>query len=274
MNTTSIHHEELRVRLLTDGPGLYETPGQPDARVSIHAGPPVYLVSLRAGRQYSGLSVRGDIYITPAATPTVWEIKGDDTYLSLNVSAALLRRVATEMNLDAGKLEIRSRFQARDVQLENLGWALKEEMDCGYPCGQLYFDSLAVAVAARLISYHSSLAVAPRHPQRRLSERRLRQVFDYIEAHLAEPIAMTQLAAVLDLSVSHFTALFREATGLSPHQYVIRRRVERARSLLGAGDLTINQIAAETGFAHQSHLARHFQRVLGVTPRALRDAMR
>jgi AraC family transcriptional regulator len=111
-------------------------------------------------------------------------------------------------------------------------------------------------------------------PNKRLSDRRLRQVFAYIEDNLAENISLGDLAAVVGLSVSHFNVLFREAVGLSPHQYLIRRRVERAKNLLGEGKLTISQIATETGFTHQSHLARHMHRVLGVTPRTLRGMLR
>jgi AraC family transcriptional regulator len=143
-------------------------------------------------------------------------------------------------------------------------------MECGYPCGQLYFDSLAVAVATRLIHHHSSKSIGTKNPNKRLSDRRLRQVFVYIEDNLAENIALADLAAVVGLSVSHFNVLFREAVGLSPHQYLIRRRVERAKDLLGESKLSIGQIAAESGFAHQSHLARHMRRMLGVAPKALR----
>ena len=249
-------------------------PGQADARVSIHAGPPVPITCQRAGVDYSGVSVYGDIHIIPAATPSVWEVKGHDTFLTMSVAPALLQRVAESMELDPQGIEIRNRFQIRDAHLENIAWALKEEMECGYPCGQLYFDSLAIAVAARLICYHSSHSVTVQKPHKRMSDRKLRQVFDHIEAHLVETISLDDLAAVVNMSVSHFKALFREATGVAPHQYVIRRRVERARSLLGAGDLSISQIAAETGFAHQSHLAHHMQRMLGVTPKALRAMLR
>jgi AraC family transcriptional regulator len=177
--------------------------------------------------------------------------------------------VAKELGHDPGEIEIRNRFQVRDTQLENIGWALREEMECGFPCGQIYFDSLAVAVASRLIRYHGAKSVDMKRPNKRLSDRRLRQVFVYIENNLAENIALADLAAVVDLSVSHFNVLFREAAGLSPHQYLIRRRVERAKDLLSEGKLSISQIATESGFAHQSHLARHMRRMLGVTPKAL-----
>lgn len=260
----------FRVSLLTDPPGLVEVPGQEYTRVSIHAGPPVEVSCHRAGHFHCGTSVRGDIHIIPAQTPSAWDVKGKDTFLTLSVSPSLLNRVAKELGQDPDGIEIRNRFQVRDTQLENIGWALKEEMECGYPCGQLYFDSLAVAVASRLIRYYSAKSVATKYPNKRLSDRRLRQVFVYIEDNLAENIALADLAAVVGLSVSHFNVLFREAVGLSPHQYLIRRRVERAKDLLGESTLSISQIAAESGFAHQSHLARHMRRMLGVAPKALR----
>ncbi|MFN7943806.1 MAG: AraC family transcriptional regulator [Blastocatellia bacterium] len=269
-----LHHDGFRVSLLTDQPGHFEVPGQAETRISIHAGPPVAITCRRAGHHYSGTSLHGDIHIIPAGTPSVWEVKGKDTFLTLSVAPALLRRAAQELGHDPDKVEIINRFQVRDRQLENIGWALKEELECGNPCGPIYLDSLALTVAMRLICCHSSQHVELRRPRKRLSEGRLRQVFDYIEARLAENLTLNELAAVAGLSSSHFKVLFREATGLSPHQYVIRQRVERARNLLGASELSISRIALEAGFAHQSHLARHMQRMLGVSPGALRDRLR
>ncbi len=272
--STNIQHNGFRVSLNTDPPGSFQVPGQADTRVSIHSGLPVRIACRRAGVDYSGVSVHGDIHIIPAKTASVWEVKGDDTFLTMSVSPALLGRVAEDMDIDRDKVEIRNRFQIRDTQMENIAWALKEEMECGYPCGQLYFDSLAIAVAARLIYYHSSHSVTAVRPYKRMSDRRLRRVFDYIEDHITENPTLSDLAAAAGLSVSHFTVLFREATGVSPHQYVIRRRVERARSLLDNDELSISQIAVETGFAHHSHLARHMNRMLGVSPKELREMLR
>jgi AraC family transcriptional regulator len=269
-----VSHNGFRVTLLTDQPGVVEVPGLEDSRVAIHAGPPVPVSCRRAGYYHRGTSVYGDIHVIPAGTPSTWEIGGKDTFLTLFVSPALLRRAAEELDVDPASIELRNRFQVRDTQLENIGWALKEEMECGCPCGPVYLDSLAMAVATRLICCHSSKAVEPRRPNKRLSDRRLRQVFAYIEDNLAGNISLGDLAAVVGLSASHFKVLFREAVGLSPHQYVIKRRVERAKSLLGEAELSISQIALETGFAHQSHLARHMNRMLGVSPRVLRDMLR
>jgi AraC family transcriptional regulator len=185
-----------------------------------------------------------------------------------------LNKAAEVLEIDPDRIEIKNRFQVRDTQLENIGWALKDEMECGNPCGPVYLESLAMAVATRLICYHGSRSVEMRRPNKRLSDRRLRRVFDYIETNLAESISLDDIAAVVGLSASHFKALFREATGLSPHQYLIRRRVDRAKNLLGESKLSISQIAMEAGFAHQSHLSRHMRRVLGVSPGALRELLR
>jgi AraC family transcriptional regulator len=184
-------------------------------------------------------------------------------------------RVAVDLDLDPCRLEIRNRFLVRDAQLENIGWALKAEMESGYPSGHLFVEGLALSVATRLVRSHSSRSLPePGKQNGRLSDSRLRQVVSYIEANLSQDISLGDIAAVAGVSVSHFKSLFRESVGLPAHQYLIRRRVERAKSLLYEGKLSVSQIALETGFAHQSHLAHHMRRLLGVSPKKLRDMTR
>lgn len=269
-----IHEKSFRLSLLSDPPGLVEMPALRNTIVSIHVGPSVQTSCRRGGQRYHGTVVHGDIDIIPAGLPGVWEIKEKDTALVMGVSPELLNVVAEELGIDLPRIEIRNRFQVRDVQLENIGWALKAEMESGYPSGRLYLDSLAVSVATRLVQCHSSVWFEPRKQNGRLSDRKLRQVVDYIETNLGQSISLVDIAAVAGVSVSHFKPLFRESVGLPAHQYLIRRRVERAKSLLGEGKLSISQIALEVGFAHQSHLARHMRRVLGVSPKALRGSLR
>ena len=258
----------------TDPPGLIEEPAPRSTIVAIHYGPPVRISCRRAGYYHRGLAVHGDIDIIPAGTPSVWEAESNDTYIAMRMPTALLNGVAEEYDFAPGRIEIRNRFQMRDLQLENIGWALKAEMDSGYPCGRLYVDSLAVSVAVRLLRCHSSLSREPKKANGRMSERRLRQVLGYIDDNLSQELLLSDIASVAGLSASHFKTLFRESVGLPVHQYLIRRRVERAKSLLSEGKMSISQIAFETGFAHQSHLARHMRRVLGVSPRTFREMLR
>jgi AraC family transcriptional regulator len=269
-----IKEASLRLALLSDAPGVIETPGARSTRVSIHVGPSIQVSCRRAGYSHRGLAVHGDIEIIPAGTPGVWEISEKDTFLAMSIPPEILNTVAEHLDFDPQRIEIRNRFQVRDEHLENIAWALKAEMDSGYPCGRLYLDSLAVAATTRLLLRHSSVSREPRSPNGRLSERRLRQVLSYIEDNLSHDLSLCDIAAVAGLSVSHFKSLFRESLGLPVHQYLIRRRVERAKTMLGEGKLPISQIALDTGFAHQSHLARHMRRVLGVTPKGLREMLR
>jgi AraC family transcriptional regulator len=192
----------------------------------------------------------------------------------MSLPPELLNTVAEQLEMDSQQIEIRNRFQVRDEQLENIAWALKAEMDCGYPCGRLYLDSLGVAAATRVLLRHSSASREPAKLSGRLPERKLRQVLSYIEDNLSEDLSLRDIAAVAGLSVSHFKSLFRESLGVPAHQYLIRRRVERAKTLLQEDKLPISQIAFETGFAHQSHLARHMRRVLGIAPKAFREMSR
>lgn len=269
-----IKENSIRLLLLSDPAGLVEVPALKNTLVSIHFGPSVHIACRRGGESYRGTAVHGDIDIVPAGVPSLWELKEKDTAFILSVSPELINSVAEGFDFDPSRIVIRNRFQMRDAQLENIGWALKAEMESGYPCGDLYLDSLAVSVAARLVRCHSSVSAESEKSNGRLLGRRLKDVISYIEDNLSRNISLDDIAGVAGLSVSHFKSLFRESVGLPVHQYVIRRRVERAKSLLGEGRMPISQIALETGFAHQSHLAHHMRRLLGVSPKTLRERLR
>jgi AraC family transcriptional regulator len=97
----------------------------------------------------------------------------------------------------------------------------------------------------------------------------MQRVVACIEEHLATELRLADLARIAGLGVSHFATLFRRTTGDSVHHYVMQRRVERARQLLLRGGVSVCDVALETGFAHQSHMARWMRRLLGVAPAAL-----
>jgi AraC family transcriptional regulator len=262
----------LTLLLRSDPRGTLAVPGLANALVAVHVGPSASLFCRRGGQSHRGTAVHGDIDVIPAQTPSRWEMHDDnDTALILSLPSALLNTVAEESGLDSQRVEIRNRFQVRDPQLENICWALKTEMEADYPSGRLYVDSLAVSVACRLLSSHSSLSPGTNGQPRGLRGHRLKQVLAYIEDNLAEDVSLGKIACVAGVGYSHFKGLFREAIGTPLHQYVIRRRLERAKALLAEGKLPIAEIALATGFAHQSHLARHMQRVFGISPREMRQ---
>ena len=97
-----------------------------------------------------------------------------------------------------------------------------------------------------------------------------RRIREYIESHLDENIGLEALASTAGLSVHHFARAFRQSVGEPPHTYVVRRRVERARRMLEETDLPLSDIGLAVGFSDHSHFARHFRRLMGMTPRAAR----
>jgi len=190
--------------------------------------------------------------------------------LMMRVPDALLRRVAGELGLNPEHIELADRFQMRDPQIEHIGWALKADLDTGSQSGRLYRESLGTALAARLLQRHHRRSLPMRDVKGSVSAARLKQLVAYIEDNLESDLSLAEIASIAGLSVSHLKTLFRQATGISVHQYVLRRRVERAKVLLRDRSLTIAQVAFATGFAHQSHMARHMRRILGVTPAVAR----
>ena len=95
----------------------------------------------------------------------------------------------------------------------------------------------------------------------------------FMHENYAQELSLSDIAAAAHLSPFHLARVFKQSLGISPHQYLIQLRVNSARWLLsaGAGDRSLAELANAVGFADQSHLTRHFKRVLGVTPRQLRN---
>ncbi len=263
--------EHLRVTLLSDKPGKVEFGGSAKAVVCVHVGPSVEMWCQRGGETHHGTAIHGDIDIIPPHTSGTWELRGRDTALSIAINFELLKKMAADLGRNPERLLLRNRFQVRDAQLEHLAWAVKEEMERGYPSGPLYLEGIAMALAARLVRDHSSFTFGFSPLRGQMAPRRLKAVLSYIEDRLNQSICLDEVAQIAGLSLSHFKVQFRRSVGMPAHRYVIQRRVERAAWLLRTSDLAISQVALEAGFAHQSHLAVHMRRLLGLSPREVRN---
>jgi AraC family transcriptional regulator len=261
----------VALRLISDPPGRTEAEAGRRLCVAIHVGRAVHMACERAGFRHSGLLVHGDIDIIPAFTPSVWEPEERDTALAIGVSTRLLNAAAENCGMESGELVFTNRFQIRDPQIENIGWAMKAEMEAGYPSGPLYLESLGMALAARLVQCYSSSAERTGNGANGvLVGRRLKLVLSYIEENLARDLSLDAVAAVAGVGTSHFKAIFRQALGVPVHQYILQRRVEHARVLLTETEAGIKQVALDCGFAHQSHMAAQMRRILGCSPKAIR----
>lgn len=101
---------------------------------------------------------------------------------------------------------------------------------------------------------------------------RTETVTEYITEHLHQDVKLIELAAIAQMSPYHFLRLFKQSMGLTPHQYILQRRIEKAKCLLQHSKLSIAEVAANVGFCDQSHFTRYFKRIIGVTPKQLRQA--
>jgi AraC family transcriptional regulator len=238
-------------------------------------GPPEELDLRYEGVQRHAPPPAGAILLIPAGSSARWRWRGDKDSLHIYLEPGLVARVAAEaFDLDPARLTVPPLDGVDLPQFRAAMGAVDCELTAGDAGGPLAAESLANLLAVHLIRH----VLAPRQPERgpdgALPPGKLRAVVEYVEEHLAGP-TLEQMAAVAHLSAYHFARQFKAATGLPPHQYVILRRVERAKQLLQAGtDLSLAEVAADAGFSDQSQFSHHFKRLVGVTPRQFRMSAR
>jgi AraC family transcriptional regulator len=255
----------LRVALRSDGPGSIEVAGRPDINIAIHAGRPVYRACTRAGQSHAATVREGDIDIIPPRVKSVWELMARDQIVLLSLAPETVQSAAEAVGLSQ-RVAIRDRFQIRDPRIEHIAWALRTELQQGFPSGRLFLEGMAISLSAHLIGHHASERREFSAAEPGLPPKVFRQLRDLIEDRLSESLSLNSLAGVVNYSPSHLRALFRKSAGMPLHQYVIHRRVSRAVTLLSEEKLSVLDVAIAVGFAHTSHLAFHMRRLLGAGP--------
>lgn len=265
----------LIARLQTDPAGVLESPERPDPILVIHHGRPVEIACERGGQAHRGLSVHGDVDIIPAGIASRWTLKNQDTAFVIRISQNLLAEAASELGIEPTQVVLLNRFQVRDAKIEHLAWALKADIEDGFSTGRLYTEGIGWAMACQLLARHSVAAHGSENGKSgatpgSMAPFRLRRVLAYVEENLTGDLSLAAIAAVSGLSISHTQRAFVRAIGTSVHQYVIQRRIERAKPLLADDKLSLSEIALRVGFSHQSHLAYHTRRLLGLSPMDVR----
>ncbi|MUL36011.1 helix-turn-helix domain-containing protein [Gloeocapsopsis dulcis] len=207
----------------------------------------------------------GDIVIAPAnvSTQASWDAEGDFILIALEKNT-----FADAVDRNSSGVDIIPHFATPDPLIFQIGSALQKVLASESQGSRLYAETMANALSVHLLQHYSTRKPLLREYAGGLSRHQLQQVIDYINDYLDRDLGLAELAAVVQMSPHYFCHLFKQATGLSPHQYVIRCRVERAKALLLQGE-AIADVAYKVGFANQSHLNRHFKRLIGVTPKQL-----
>lgn len=194
-----------------------------------------------------------------------WHCAGD--VIMLQIKCAFVRATLGR-SLDDLSVHDFATLARRDVLIADTASAFRRLGECE-PCPtDAYLDALGTIFATHVLRALAAPAEFLPNPCG-LSPRQLRAVTDFIAAHLNQTLRVDDLARVACLSPSHFMRCFRHSTGLSPHRYLIRRRVERADELLRSGNVRVSEAAHEVGFCDQSHLDRHFRRRFGFSPKTV-----
>jgi AraC-like DNA-binding protein len=157
-----------------------------------------------------------------------------------------------------------------DPMAEALGRALVGATRIGGSYGRLYADSVSIAIVTRLLAAARGEDSFERPKVAELAKWRLKRAIEYIEASLAESVSVADIASAAGLTRMHFAAQFKAATGMRPHEYLLRRRIERAQEKLAGTGMSLVDVALSVGFQTQPHFTTVFRRIVGEPPRAWR----
>lgn len=232
---------------------------------------PVQFLQIKGDKIHTGLFGKGDISITPAEMPFFARWEGEDHYLHIRIASRFIESVAREtLNRSVDQLELLPEFQTRDRQLEAIAMLLLAELKQENSGSRLYVESLANVLAVHLLRQYA--AAKPHLPiyEGGLPQRQLMQVLDYINDFLSQDIRLADLAALVSMSQFHFSHLFKQSIGITPYQYLLRQRIERAKQLLKQTDQPIVEIAFLCGFNSHSHLSKQFRQLTGIPPKTYR----
>lgn len=223
-------------------------------------------VTARTEKQrFHGQVCSGDMWLIPPFIPHSAVFPGVHGVVALSIgSLAMERHVGPLMH--GGRIELAPQYGLKDSPLEHMVRALVGVAEEGPQADPLITELLLNATCLRLAKRYavSKLNLAPRTGG--LPPMRLKRVLSYIEANLDRVITLSELSGVAEMSLYYFATLFKQSTNLSPHQYVLRRRIERAKQLLRETKAGVLELSLSLGFEQPNNFARTFRRLTGTSP--------
>ncbi len=230
-----------------------------------------HIERLLDGRRQQERIFKGDIAIIPANTPNYqcWDREGEFSLLFLEPTH--IAKIAYE-SIDVDRVEILPHFATPDPLIYQICLVLTAELVSNGVCSRLYVDSLITTLYIHLLRQYSAREPLIQAYSDGLPKCKLQQVIEYIDEHLTENLSLKEIASVVEISPHYFTSLFKQSTGLSAYQFVIHRRMERAKQLLCRQDLSIAEVSLHVGFQSQSQFTNVFRKYTGATPRVYREA--
>jgi AraC family transcriptional regulator len=189
-------------------------------------------------------------------------------HLQISISDAALMASCDRAD---GEIELRSYRKFADPRLRALAAAVNAEMNAGFPSGRLFLDSVEQAIAVALVNDHAASRRPLQLCRGGLGSVRLRRIKEFVRARMEDELSLDDMAQSVDLSTAHFARMFRKSTGETPHQFVLRQRIERAKAMLRAPDGRVLDVAVACGFKTQQHFAQVFRNVCGQSPTKYRQ---
>lgn len=219
------------------------------------------------GDSYSLIRKRGSVVIEKRACEQKFRWSSTASTLTVRLSDTVLDQAAEATPASDGT---QADCAAQDPRLSSLLFALERERMNGYPAGRLFVDGIEQALAAILVRYGGIARRAVQVYKGGLTPYRMKRVTEFIHAHIEEEITLGELAQDVGLSASHFCSLFRKTSGTTPHQFVLRCRIQHAKALLNKSGHSILDVALASGFRTHQHFSRIFRRQVGIPPSAYR----
>jgi AraC family transcriptional regulator len=211
----------------------------------------------------------GDVGIAAEGLSVSGRCFGASEITIVAFNPSLLARVAAD-TMRGGSFELQPLQHNSDRQIRTLASLLELEAEARAPAGRIYGESIGVALAAYMLRNYAVGSLPVVLSRGGLSTHNIRRVLDYMRSNLANDIGIEQLAEVANVSAFHFCRAFKHSIGVSPHQYILRLRIEKAQTLLRNTDVAIVEIGKQVGFTNPSHFIRVFRRMVGPTPRCWR----
>ena len=211
----------------------------------------------------------GHIQIFPAYVPYGGSWSRNVEFIHFYLEPSFISQIAYE-SVNPDKVELLLELKKADRLIHQIGLALRADLESDSVGDGFYADSLATALSAHLLRHYATRKCVFREYDDGLPKQKLKQAVEYINENLEITVSLTAIATELGMSQYHFCRLFKRSTGMTPHQYLIQQRVERAKQLLKQPGQTVTKIALECGFANESHLAKQFGKRLGMSPTQFR----
>ena len=249
-----------------------DQPALDEHYLSVHLGG-----AKRLCRRGEGLTATRDVAsgahsMVPAGAAFRWETTGPVDFVHFYFSPTIVDRVvATAFDRDPANVSMHEALGDEDPLIHALTLNLIDELSHG-DCQQAYLDDMLHLLLCRALRNHSDARSNTPQARHVLAPYRLRRALDFIDAHLAEPIGVSDIAQASGISRFHFSRAFQQAIGRSPYAYLLDRRIAAARALLIGSDAALSTLGAQCGFSSASQFGRIFKRETGTSPSSFRNA--